>query len=114
MVTVNDDQTVDFSVASFCALDPQGKEHKITLGTCEAEESGRPCAGLCSETNRPLQGGSMPMSIDGECTMFLVGPAFDPETFELGGGAQVTLWTESASSEDGYVIVLEFLAVPCE
>lgn len=115
-VTVTVEMTPEgpqFSTHRFCARGTDGSEHWVTLGSCDtAMLSGRACPGLCSVRARPHLGGTIPLEIDGECMTFYAGPAFDPVTYELGGGAQVTLSTESATSE-GDVIVLEFVGIPC-
>jgi len=55
----------------------------------------------------------MPLLIDGQCMYFDVGPAFDPVTYDLGGGAQVILSTQSSTAA-GDVIVVQFVGAPCE
>ena len=55
----------------------------------------------------------MPLQIDGDCMTFEAGPAFDPVTYDLGGGASVTLSTASSTSE-GNVIVAKLVGIPCQ
>ncbi|MGC9398110.1 MAG: hypothetical protein ACP5HM_03120 [Anaerolineae bacterium] len=100
-----------FTDQSICVRDGAGNEHRLTLGTCAT--AGRRCSGLCSAPPRPHLGGSIPLQIDGECMSFDAGPAFDPVTYELGGGAQVTLSTASDSG-DSMVIVADIVGLPCE
>lgn len=97
-----------FTEQSLCVRDETGTEHQITLGSCEAQSASRSCPGLCS----PPRGGTVPLAVDGECMTFQVGPAFDPVTFDLGGGASVTLST--LSSSDVSVIQAQVVGAPCE
>ena len=99
-----------FTDQSICVRDGNGNEHQITLGACTTAR--RLCPGLCSVPARPHLGGSMPLQIDGACMTFDAGPAFDPVTHELGGGAQVTLSTASDGA-DGMVIVVDIVGLPC-
>lgn len=107
----SEEEGPQFTEQSVCVRDADGSEHWITLGACETAH--RLCPGLCRTVARPHLGGTIPLQIDGDCMIFEAGPAFDPVTYDLGGGASVTLSTASSTSE-GNVIVAEFVGIPCE
>jgi hypothetical protein len=94
----------EFSVHSFCIKDTDGIEHLVQLGSCDTTNA--------TGSVQPL-GGTIPLLIDDNCQQYVSGPAFDPVTYELGNDAEVTLSTESSSSE-GDLIVAEFSGVPCD
>jgi hypothetical protein len=95
---------LEFSVHSFCVKDTDGVEHLVQLGSCDTTNA--------ASIVQPL-GGTIPLLIDDNCQQYVSGPAFDPVTHNLGSDAQVTLSTESSTSE-GDVIIAEFIGIPCE
>jgi hypothetical protein len=94
---------LEFSVHTFCVKDTDGVEHVVQLGSCDTTSA--------AGSVQPL-GGNIPLLIDDNCQQYTSGPAFDPVTHNLGSDAQVTLSTESSTSE-GDVIVAEFVGIPC-